>query len=124
MGRFDVLTQLDKQPVQATPPPVSNPAKKSTLPKYEVADLLAKKQTSKEVNQQVSLPASVQTSKEARKQTSLPTNQQASKLLKKFGSYLTEESLRGLKRIAFETDRKDYEILQEAVDQYLASKQR
>ena len=122
MGRFDLLTQLDKKPVQATPPQVSDPAKQSHLPKYEAIDLLAKKQTSKETNQQVSLSASAQTSKEASKQTSKPANQQASKLLKKFGSYLTEESLRRLKRIAFETDRKDYDVLQEAVDQYLASK--
>ena len=49
-------------------------------------------------------------------------NQQASKQLKKFSSYLTEKSLKGLKRLAFETERKDYEVLQEAVDHYLQNK--
>jgi len=52
-------------------------------------------------------------------QTRLPANQQGSKLLKKFSSYLTEGSLKALKRFALETDRKDYEVLQEAVDRYL-----
>src|SRR5712692_1975135 len=83
------------------------------------ASLLANQQTSKEVNQQVSKEANAQINKEVKKQTTLLANQQASKSLKKFGSYLTEESLKGLKRIAFEADRKDYDILQEAVDQYL-----
>jgi hypothetical protein len=123
MGRFDALTQLDKKPLSPTPPPdvsaVADPQAPDPLPENEIVRLLAKKQTSKLANQHVSVPVNQQTSKEAKKQTSLPVNQQTSKLLKKFGSYLTEDSLKGLKRIAFETDRKDYEVLQEAVDQYL-----
>jgi hypothetical protein len=70
-------------------------------------------------NQQDSLLAKMQTSKDANQQAGLPANQQRSKLLKKFSSYLTEDSLKGLKRIAFETEKKDYEVLQEAVDFYL-----
>ncbi len=120
MGRFDALTELDKKPLPPTPPPVDSPAANSPLVENKVVSLLAKKQTSKLANQQRSLPASEQTSKEAKKQTALLANQQTSKTLKKFGSYLTEGSLKNLKRIAFETDRKDYEVLQEAVDQYLA----
>jgi hypothetical protein len=123
MGRFDALTQLDKKPLQPTPPPVSEPTKQSPLPENEIAGLPAKKQTDKEASKQTSLPANFQTSKEANPQTSLPATQQPSKSLKKFSSYLTEESLKGLKRIAFETERKDYEVLQEAVDQYLAKTQ-
>jgi hypothetical protein len=124
MGRFDALTQLDSKPLPTTPPPVSSPPLPVLQPEHETASLLAKKQGSKEVNQQGSLLANTQTSKEAKKQTALPANQQISKSLKKFGSYLTEESLKGLKRIAFETERKDYEVLQEAVDQYLARKKK
>ena len=100
------------------------------LPPTTVRDVASKpvnQQTSKEVNQFASKPAdqqvsketNQQTSKEVKKQTNLPANQQTSKSLKKFSSYLTEESLKGMKRNAFETDRKDYEVLQEAVDQYL-----
>lgn len=126
MGRFDILTQLDTKPLP-TPSPSQQVDTAKTIPPVAVnqfASKETKKQASKEVNQQTNLPASVQTSKEAKKQTSLLANQQASKLLKKFGSYLTEESIRGLKRIAFESDRKDYEVLQEAVDEYLASKKK
>lgn len=79
----------------------------------------ANQQGSKEASQQTSLQANQQTSEPTNKHPGLPANQQGSKLLKKFSSYLTEDSLRGLKRIAFETDRKDYEVLQEPVDHYL-----
>ena len=121
MGRFDALTQLDTKPEQAAPlAENSTPLKKSS--KNQVASKPANQQGSKEVNQQTSKPASIQISKEASQQTSLPANQQGSKQLKKFSSYLTEKSLKVLKRIAFETERKDYEVLQEAVDQYLQNK--
>jgi hypothetical protein len=79
-------------------------------------------QASKPANQQDSLLAKKQTSKEANQQVGLPAYQQRSKLLKKFSSYLSEDSLKGLKRIAFETERKDYEVLQEAVDAFLQKK--
>jgi hypothetical protein len=88
----------------------------------QLASKPANQQTSKDVNQQVSKPVSFQTSKEPNKQAVLLANQQASKSLKKFSSYLTEESLKALKRLAFDAERKDYEVLQEAVDHYLVSK--
>ncbi len=114
MGRFDILTQLDNKPLQHFPI-----VKEKEVPQKQIASKLASQQTNKEVNQQVSKQVNTQTNKSESKQTSLSASQQTNKLLKKFGSYLTEDSLRGLKRIAFETDRKDYEVLQEAVDQYL-----
>jgi len=40
-------------------------------------------------------------------------------MLEKYSTYLTPTCKRGLKPIAFETERKDYEILIEAVEQYL-----
>ena len=48
---------------------------------------------------------------------------QTSKSVKKFASYLRPESLKALKRIALETDRNDYEVLQEAVDTYLQARE-
>jgi hypothetical protein len=122
MTDYAALLDLEKKRPQPTsnPPPLEEKENKS-------ASLLANQQTSKEASKQtnklaskqISKSANLQTSKSVNQQTSLPTNQQTSKLLKKFGSYLTEESLRSLKRIAFDTDRKDYEVLQEAVDQYI-----
>lgn len=76
--------------------------------------LLAKKQTSKEVSKQTSKLADLQTSKEV--------NQQGSKLLKKFGSYLPPETIKSLKRYAFENDREVYDVLKEAIDLYLEHK--
>lgn len=76
--------------------------------------LLAKKQTSKEESKQTSKLVDLQTSKEV--------NQQGSKLLKKFGSYLPPETIKALKRYAFENDRKEYEVLKEAIDIYLEQK--
>ena len=69
-------------------------------------------------NQQTGKPASMQTGLPASPQTNIPVNPQVRKPAK-FSSYLNEESIKALKRLAFETDRKDYEVLQEAVDEYL-----
>ena len=114
MGRFDVLTQLEKKPVNAASPSVkSEPFQPTSLSEKQVASKPANQRTSKEANQQTGLPPNQQGGK--------PANQQASKSLKKFSSYLTEESLKALKRRAFDAERKDYEMLQEAVDYYLAS---
>ncbi len=106
-GRFDALTQLTKKP-SLVPPQQEQESQSSN---NQPASKPASQQTSKLTNQQGSL--------EAKKQTSKVVNQQASKPVRKFGSYLTEDSIKALKRIAFETDRKDYEILQDAVDHYL-----
>ena len=129
MGRFDALTQLDKKPLSSTPPPVvpGDPQTPDPLPENEIVSLLAKKQVSKEASKQDSLPAKKQTSKEASKQTSqladLQTskevNPQGSKLLKKFGSYLPPETIKALKRFAFDNEREIYEVLKEAIDLYL-----
>lgn len=114
MGRFDALTQLDNKPDTPASPTLPESA---TLPKTQEqveTSLLAKKQTSKEVNKQTSELVDSQTSKEV--------NQQGSKLLKKFGSYLPPETIKALKRYAFETDREVYDVLKEAIDLYLGQK--
>jgi len=41
---------------------------------------------------------------------------QSTKAPKHFSSYLTEQSLKAIKKEAIETDRKDYEVIQEAVN--------
>jgi hypothetical protein len=69
--------------------------------------------SAEEEKKQTDLPANLQTRKEVSQQTSKP--------IKKFSSYLREDSVKALKRRAVEVDKKDYEILQEAVDLYFAS---
>ena len=111
--------KLEKKPH----PPLSSPRKDATPP-------LEPQVTNKLVNQQDSLLAKKQTSSEVKKPTSqlanFPTskevNQQGSKLLKKFGSYLLPETIRALKRYAFDNEREIYDVLKEAIDFYLTQK--
>jgi hypothetical protein len=135
MGRFDALTQLDKKPLKPTPPPVisasaaADPQTPSPLLENEVVSLLAKKQTDKEASRQTSLHANLQAGKDASIQTGKPANLHAGKqvnlqtgkqvIIEKYSSYLTHEYKRELKRIAFESDRNEYEVLIEAVELYL-----
>src|SRR5579864_1179575 len=107
MGRFDVLTQLDQKPAA----PTKNEEDSSSV--TQIAGLPANLQTRKDVNPQTSKPVSPQARLHANMQTGKPA------FLEKYSTYLTPECKRGLKRVAFETDRKDYEVLVEAVEQYL-----
>ncbi len=141
MANYEELMNLEKKPKQpladssvqnkqASEETVRGPASVKSndqeiiqsppLPANHQTGLEAKMFASLHAIQQGSKPANQQSSKEVSKQTGLSSNQHGSKMLKKFSSYLTEHSLKGLKRIAFETDRKDYEVLQEAVDTFLA----
>jgi len=135
MGRFDLLTQLEKKTVHS-PPPFRNEV--TPIPENQFASKLAKKQTSKEASQQVSEPVNPQTSKEASKQASLPTNQftskevkqqtsketnqQTTKEKKKYGTYLREDSITAIQMLAVQTKQKDHVILQEIVDLYFTNK--
>ena len=114
MGRYDALTTLDTKPAQPTP--LSEKAKvvQSTHKSASIqVDLHANQQTSKDASMQAGKPANIQTSK----QVNLQTGKQV--LIEKYSSYLTHEYKRELKRIAFESDRNEYEVLMEAVELYL-----
>ncbi len=67
-----------------------------------------------------------QPGKDASLQTSKHASLQAGKqiLIEKYSSYLTHKYKRELKRIAFESDRNEYEVLMEAVELYLTSRKR
>src|SRR6266699_2486226 len=106
MGRFDDLLTLDKKSAQPPPlPEKTEPVQPAPLSK----DYLVSKPT----NQQTDLPVNLQ----ARK----PASTQASKqvFIEKYSSYLPHGYKRELKRIALDTDREGYEVLIEAVEQYL-----
>src|SRR6266516_1209077 len=106
MGRFDALTTLDTKPAPTTPLPE----------KLELVQT-----TSKPASMQTRLHANQQTRKDASRQADKPVNLQARNqvFIEKYSSYLTHEYKRELKRIAFESDRNEYEVLMEAVEQYL-----
>ena len=127
MGRFDALTTLDSKPVKPAAPPAAKPASQNTPPPLSDthgASKPASMQTVLHANQQTSKDASIQAGKPASIQTSKQVNLQTGKqvIIEKYSSYLTHEYKRELKRIAFETDRKEYEVLLEAVEHYLESK--
>ena len=119
MGRFDLLTQLEKKTVNS-PPPFKNEV--TPIPENRFASKLAKKQTSKEASKQASLPTNQFTSKEVKQQTSKETNQQTTKEKKKYGTYLREDSITAIQMLAVQTKQKDHVILQEIVDLYFSSK--
>ncbi|SRR6266851_167103 len=139
MGRFDALTQLDKKPLPSTPPPEKvapvpavTPSEDqfASKPASTQTDLHANLQASKPASVQTRLHANLQTSKDANRQAGKPASMQTSKrvslqtgkqvFIEKYSSYLTHEYKRELKRIAFESDRNEYEVLIEAVEHYLA----
>src|SRR5262245_25036195 len=73
----------------------------------------------KSTNQQTNKSTSGQVDKSTNPLTDKSTNQQVNKSTKRFTTYLTDESNKAMKRLALETDKKDYELFQEAVDKYL-----
>lgn len=119
MGRFDELTKLDTKPTQPAPLPEKVAV---VQPISKPARLHANQQTSKEANRQTDKPVSKQTDKPASMQAGKQVNLQTGKqvFIKKYSSYLPHEYKRELKRIALESDRKEYEVLLEAVEQYVA----
>ena len=126
MGRFDALTTLDIEPVKPSAPP----EKPESQNRPVLSPLLDKHETGKPANMQTGLHANPQTSKDASRQTGIPASMQAGKqvnlqtgkqvFIEKYSSYLTHEYKRELKRIALESDRNEYEVLLEAVEQYVA----
>jgi len=91
-----------------------SPAAVASEPENQQTDLLA--------NQQVPQAGDGETTPQMAEQKSTPGSTQTSKPVKKFASYLRPQSIKALKMIATQEDRKDYEVLQEAVDHYLKAR--
>ena len=133
MGRFDALTTIASEPTHPVGPhekpashttPPSSPLlekREPGTPANRQTGLHANPQTSKDANPQTGKPVSMQTRKPASMQTGKQVNLQTGKqvFIEKYSSYLTHEYKRELKRLAFESDRNEYEVLMEAVERYL-----
>src|SRR6266852_4929009 len=114
MGRFDALTELDKKPTQPAPlPEKTEPVQLTPPPQGNTV--------SKPTNQQIGLPANQQARKDANQQTGKQVRLQTGIqiFIEKYSSYLPHEHKKELKRIALESDRNEYKVLLEAVEQYL-----
>ena len=64
------------------------------------------------------------TSTQAGKRIRGRVEEPAQPLVVKYTTHLRPETIRALKRVAFESERKDYEIVQEALDAYLKQQPR
>src|SRR5438067_939682 len=82
-----------------------------------------KQQVAKSVRQQNDRAASNQSREAGSTQTDKLPKQQSNKALKRFTSYLQEPTLKALKLLAVQKDMHDYDVLQEAVEQYLEQQQ-
>ena len=58
----------------------------------------------------------------AREDESLQTRKQGTLKLDKYSTQLRGDTVKQIKRYALDTDRKDYEVVQEALDEYFAKK--
>ena len=90
--------------------------------KHRKASLSANQQVSKEDKRQARQAANQQTSQPVNHKTTKPVNSQTSEPLKKFASYLAENTFYELKALALQMRKKDYEVLQEAVADYIKKK--
>jgi len=93
-------------------------------------DLYTKPQTVKATNPQgynksiqVDKTTKPQVVKTTNRQVDKPTNplvdKTASSRVEKYTTHLNHKTIKAVKRYALETDRKDYEVMQEAVGEYL-----
>jgi hypothetical protein len=91
------------------------------------SDLALKHLSTKDTNSQSAIDTKIQSTlaeknqsvKDSMQVSTKTPKQQKAKKLKHFSSYLTVDSFRKVKMLALQTDRKDYEVLQEAVDALL-----
>ena|SRR5689334_23135079 len=78
---------------------------------------------SENVSKETSFQGNKETNQQGNKETnhivSKETKKQRNKETKRYATYLTVESIKAIKRLAFEIDKKDYELVQDAVDKYL-----
>ena len=79
--------------------------------------------STKPASTQSSITSNDQNTKEQSKQPAQETKNQSTLALKHFSSYLPPRTYKAWKMLATEREMKDYEILQEAVEQYLAREQ-
>jgi hypothetical protein len=112
MGRFDVLTQLDKKPS-----PVSLPVEEATRkPESPKAGFPENLKASLPEFKKTRLPENVETGKPENQKT---RNQEKAE---KYSTQLQPSVIKKIKQYALEHDVKDYEVIHEAVTNYLDKK--
>jgi hypothetical protein len=95
-------------------PPIISPADVKKEPQ--------KVNVHKSTSRQVDKSTSGQVDKSTNPQMDKSTSPQVDKAYRRFTTYYKEESIKAMKRLALEGDKKDYELFQEAVEKYLKKK--
>ncbi len=101
-------------------------AKRTPLAQREVVEpvnMYTSPQGDKPINPQVDKATSrevdITTSQQVGKSTGTQTSKSAKPLVEKYTTHLRPETIKAIKRLAVESDRKDYEVVQQALDEYL-----
>jgi len=96
-----------------------SPIRKSVVP----VDIYESGQVNKPTKPQVDKTTSTQVVKQANPQVAKTTNKQVDKTASgevvKYTTHLKKETIKAIKLVALETDCKDYEIVQTALEKYL-----
>ena len=100
----------------------TEPEKKLKQLSDQLSDLAPKHQSTNVLSNQSAKDTKQENTKAGKLQSDKVLKQQRTKPLKHFSSYLTGDSFKAIKQIGLDTNRKDYEVLQEAVDLYLKTK--
>ena len=77
------------------------------------------KSTNPQVDEITSREVDISTNQQVGKPTSTQTSKPAKPLVEKYTTHLRPETIKAIKRLAVESDRKDYEVVQQALDEYL-----
>lgn len=94
----------------------------ASIPASQHTGTTASPQASKPVKQQAGKTVSPPTVKPVDLTPSKPVHQQAGKPVTKYTTYLSTDTVKRLKRYAFDNEIKATQVLQEATDKYLKSK--
>lgn len=115
-------TPLSPAAAPSTPPTKEQPLELVT-PQSVVQEQNVYKSTSQHVSEETNPQVNKQTSKHVYNETSgqvhKETSKQRNKPLRRFTTYLSDEAIFAMRKIAFETRRKDYEVFLEAVEKYI-----
>ena len=119
MGRFDALTQLDNKPVHQSPSPISEAVQQQTCKQTRKA---GKPENLKE-RLPDTLKAGIPESNLSVKHESMKTRKPESTPFvkaEKYSTQLAPSVIKHIKQYAIEHDMKDYEVVQAAIQDYLA----
>jgi hypothetical protein len=108
-----------QEPGQAVQSERQNETNQDALAPTQQSDLARKQQNTEELKLQSTNPTKHFSTKEPGIQSEEETKQKSTLALKHFSSYLQPGTYKAWKMLATEREKKDYEILQEAVEQYL-----